>query len=148
VIIPSREGSKKSDRWKMPSTVYWGSWIVLGAGYTVSGYLKWISPSWIDGSTVGYVFATALTNNFLYFGTLLAMFPLIGKVMTWSAAFMQVTSAPAYLFPQLRKWSWIIMTFIHIFILVFFNLKQVSIGMLIFHAFVMDLDWFKKKNSK
>ena len=64
-LVPPGEGwsmEKERPGWIFPASVYWTAWILLAAGYSYSGWMKLLSPSWIDGSALLHILQNPLAR--------------------------------------------------------------------------------------
>src|SRR4029077_5792566 len=69
-LIPSHSSSArltansgKTSSWRLPSDLYLAAWILMSLTYMYSGYTKFVSPSWIDGSALSRVLANPLARD-------------------------------------------------------------------------------------
>ncbi len=130
--------------WQIPKNVLYSAWIVLGVAYCYSGYTKLLTPSWLNGEAMykvlngqlAFTFTQALCEKlpssfYLYSGFIVVLVELL---------------APLLFVKELtRKWSSYFYIFLHINILIFIDLTQVSLGMLLFHLFVLNYKWLPEK---
>lgn len=119
------------------------AWILLAAGYTHAGFMKILhgEQSWRDGTAVYYLL-TDSSARFGWYGTLFDGIPKwIFVPATYTALALQICSLPCLLNRHTRFFWWLGMTFMHIFILPFADLWQLTLGMLFFHAFVWEAEW-------
>jgi hypothetical protein len=150
IFIPSGEAyaldkkiDKKDSSWKMPVIFYWAAWTVLGFGYFSAGMMKFQlhDPTWSNGTAMYYVLAKD-NARFAWFGNLFDHFPrTVFYPFTWGGIYLEMGAPLFILFRKTRIWWWIPSTVIHILLLFFVNITEVSLGMILFHFFVFDEKW-------
>jgi len=146
-VIPSGEasaGPKQAQRveWQMPSCLYWGAWLILSLGYTVSGFAKLSGDmSWIRGDVFTLVAERFVTNS----GVLAQFFfelPLaVQRVVCWFVVGVQAAFFPCALWGPSRAVVWTAMLLMHIGVIVTFPIPEISCTILLFHLFVFDARW-------
>ncbi len=135
----SRKTIKKE--WEFPPILYWGFWLVLGVSYSISGFLKIPSPSWMDGSALLNSVEFSLSrDNFLVHAFL--------ELPVSAQHFLSyLVLAGEFLFLFLcwfnlgRLVAWSTMVGMHIGILFMFGFPDLTLGVLIAHLFVFDARW-------
>ncbi|HWG44725.1 MAG TPA: hypothetical protein VN688_18260, partial [Gemmataceae bacterium] len=96
--------------WRMLPVLFAAAWIVLALGYSYNGYMKLVSPSWGDGTTLSRVgMGTALT--------------------------LELAFAPLALVPRLRPWLWSAMLFIYLPLIALFDFADLSLGLVMLQLF-------------
>ena len=125
--------------------LYHGAWILLAGGYFFAGLDKLIhSESWRDGSALGFILSGPLAR-WPQINVDFELLPkLVQKFFTWTVPTLEILFMPLSLFRNTRALSWWILVVLHIFILALLWLPSVSIGMLLFHFFLID----SSENSK
>ncbi|HVY01637.1 MAG TPA: HTTM domain-containing protein, partial [Candidatus Nanoarchaeia archaeon] len=140
IAIPDEKESK----WKMPSQVYLSALIVLCIGYFMGGILKIFSPSWANGSAMQIILGLPNTR-FGFIENLSNIIPSwIFVIITFSVILIELFAPVFLIIKNTRKMWWILLTAMHILVLFCFTITQVSIGMLLYHLFLLDLAWIKK----
>jgi predicted DCC family thiol-disulfide oxidoreductase YuxK len=61
--------------------------------------------------------------------------------MTWSALALELLAAPLALVKRLRPWVWLALLAMHLGLIVLIDFVDLSVGMLIIHAFTFDPAW-------
>jgi Uncharacterized protein conserved in bacteria len=127
--------------WAMPRGVFFAAWALMALGYTFSGLVKLQSPSWLDGSAF-----THLLNNPLarpgWFRDVALGLPAWGHaILTWSALAAEIAFLPLCFTRRGRAWAWCGMVCMHLGILLVVDFADLTLGMLMFHAFTFDPDW-------
>jgi len=152
IVIPEGEefsfGKIKSD-WTMPKEIYWGAWIVLAVGYFCAGVnkLRFHDTSWWDGSALYYVLTTDNTRLGWYGHVLDQIQPIYFRPLTWGTLVLQIGS-PILASMRFTRFAWWVgMTAMHVFILMFINLPEVTVGMLFFHVFLWNREWLRKPQA-
>jgi len=149
-VIPTGEplakGTTKNPDWIFPKEVFYGAWILLSLGYTLSGIHKLGSPSWVDGTALYHVFSNPLARNNFICEWMLTM-PEILKILTWGALGLEILFAPLALFSKLRPWVWLAMVGMHLCIIGAIDFADLTVGVLMFHLFTFDARWFPARSS-
>ncbi|MHC5114338.1 MAG: hypothetical protein ACYTGP_07915, partial [Planctomycetota bacterium] len=89
VVIPLGEPwclrrGKPSRDWYMPWVIFFGAWLVMGAGYTFSGLDKLLtSPSWQDGTAIRHLVDNPLARPGPLRDLFLAMPLWVHQALTW-----------------------------------------------------------------
>lgn len=127
--------------WYMPPLAFALAWILMSAGYSYSGYTKLVSPSWLDGSALARVLHNPLARPTMLRDLLLAMPPASLRVMTWAALMLELFFAPLALLRRVRPVIWTAMVGLHIGLLLLVDFADLTLGMLLVHAFTFDPAW-------
>lgn len=138
-LVPFR---RKREDWFFPAWAFRTAWILLAVGYTASGLDKLLfSPSWRDGSALTHVLELPLARPG-FFRELVLGFPFwIRALMSWGALGLEVSFLPLSMFRRIRPWIWLAMIGMHAGIVLFVAFAELSIGMLLVHAFTFDPEW-------
>lgn len=136
---------KKKQTWRMPKGIFLAAWLAMAVGYSYSGYVKLMSPSWLDGSAFKHVLHNPLAHsNFMT--QFLLSFPELGiKFLTWSSLILEISFASLSLFARVRPWLWLMLLFMHIGLLFIIRFPDLSFGMIILHLFTFNPAWVKPK---
>jgi len=145
------EGEKYAVRsedpnWKMPQSFYWAAWIIISVGYMYAGTSKFKSgdSTWRNGMAMYYVLTTD-TGRLSWYGSFFDNFPYaFFAATTWGVLFFQTTSPFIVPFRSLRLWWWLVITSMQLGILMFVNLPEVTLGMLLFHGLLWDPAWINQ----
>ncbi len=147
-VIPRGEAwcwKRQADlQWKMPGMALVVMWFLLAAGYTFSGVMKLGSPSWIDGSAIRDVLENPLARPGWIRDLILSTPVWMLRLATWGALALELLYLPLALFRRARSWLWIAMVGMHLGIMLVVDFADLSLGMLLAHAFVFDRDWLPK----
>jgi predicted DCC family thiol-disulfide oxidoreductase YuxK len=127
--------------WEMPRFVYVGVWVLMAVGYTVSGLHKLESPSWRDGTAIGWLAANPLARDTFLRQILAAMPEWVIALETWGALALELFFAPLALFAATRKLVWLLMVMMHLGILCIVDFADLTIGVLMVHLFTFDERW-------
>jgi len=159
-LIPKGEaslrntGSSELKDWRFPKILYFGALFLLGWGYSLSGFHKLSSPSWVDGSAIWHLINnplsrdTFLRNWMIVLGTSL---PVVYKIVTWGVLALELFSLPLLLWKKSRKWIWLVLVLMHLRIVSIVDFADLTFGMLLAHLFIFDAEWIparKRKNKK
>lgn len=151
-IIPNGEplsivAQKRKDNWNFPKILFIGAWIIMSVSYTISGFDKFNSPSWRDGSAIIHLLNNPLARDW-WFRTFFLSFPeIILHFMTWAILFIEMAFLPLAIFNKTRKWIWLLMIGMHIGILFIVDFADLTFGMLMIHWFTFDGSWLKPTRS-
>jgi hypothetical protein len=143
-LVPLGEGwilAKERADWQFPSGVYWTAWILLAAGYSYSGWMKLLSPSWIDGSALSHILNNPLARPGWARDTLLQLPDLDRQIATWAALMVELLFLPLSFCLTTRKVAWLAMIGLQIAILCLVNFADLTIAMLLVHLFTFDPRW-------
>jgi hypothetical protein len=143
-LVPLGEGwilAKERADWQFPSGVYWTAWILLAAGYSYSGWMKLLSPSWIDGSALSHILNNPLARPGWARDTLLQLPDLDRQIATWAALMVELLFLPLSFCLTTRKVAWLAMIGRQIAILGLVNFADLTIAMLLVHLFTFDPRW-------
>ena len=132
----------RDPRWFFPAGIFWTAWIVLAAGYTYSGAVKLMSPSWLDGSALGHLANNPLARPNVLRDVLLALPPVFTRIATWAALAGEVLFLPLCLTRRTRLVAWTWMGAMHLGILSVVDFLDLTAGMLMVHLFTFDPAWF------
>lgn len=127
--------------WRMPDFVYVGVWVLMALGYSISGIHKLGSPSWVDGTAIGWLVDNPLARDTALRRVLLELPESIVALKTWSSLALEVAFAPLALFAPTRKLAWILVTLMHLAILTIVDFADLTLGMLMVHLFTFDARW-------
>lgn len=131
----------RKENWEFPASLFWGSWLLLGAGYTLSGIHKLGSPSWVDGSAFVYLLENPLARVGGLSELLLALPPFVLQGMTWGILSLEILALPLFLWSRSRGLAWLGFVLMHIGIILVIDFADLSIGMLMIHLFTFDARW-------
>jgi predicted DCC family thiol-disulfide oxidoreductase YuxK len=150
LLIPGGEplnfGSRNAS-WAMPKWVFRAAWILLAAGYTFSGYTKLFSPSWVDGTAMSYLLQNPLARPGLARDLMIALPDPLLKVLTWGTLAAELTFAPLAFWRTARPWLWLALVSMHLGIVLVVNFTDLTVGMLMIHAFTFDPEWLRAKGG-
>lgn len=149
-LVPSGEpwsSSARNEKWEMPKWVFRSAWILMAVGYTFSGLTKLPSASWIDGSAMMHLIENPLARPGLIRDLMLSLPEGLLMLMTWSVLFVEIFFVPLALWSRSRPWLWLSMVLMHIGIVAVVDFADLSIGMLMLHAFTFDPDWIKPRGK-
>ncbi len=135
---------KRTEIWQIPKSVLYSAWIVLGVAYCYSGYTKLLTPSWLTGEAMykvlngqlAFSFTQAMCEKLPF-----SLYKYSGFIVVWA----ELIAPLLFIKEVTRKWSSYFYIFLHINILIFIDLTQVSLGMLLFHLFIFNYKWLPEK---
>jgi hypothetical protein len=146
-FVPEGE-NKKDKNWSIPSSVILGAWLIMSIGYTLSGFDKLHSPSWVNGSTFSILLENPLSRNTFLRDISLNIPSTVFHFITWAALLGELLFLPLSLFTKTRKYAWTAMVIMHLGILCYINFTDLTIGMLMIHLFTFDVKWLKFSSPK
>ncbi|QTN31752.1 DUF393 domain-containing protein [Akkermansiaceae bacterium] len=150
-IVPGGEPlstGRIRDDWKMPAWIPRCAWFLLAAGYTFSGYTKLHSPSWTDGSAMRFLLENPLARPGFIRDSMLALPDGFLASATWFTLAAELLYLPLACFRKTRPWIWLVMVLLHIGIILVVDFADLSLGMLMIHAFTFDHRWLPGKFSR
>jgi len=116
-------------------------WIVMALGYSYSGYTKLVSPSWVDGTAIFHVLHNPLARDTPLRELLLSLPMWALKLNAWGALAAELLFAPLALVARLRPWLWLVLVAMHLGLLVLIDFADLTVAMLIVHAYAFDPAW-------
>lgn len=122
-------------------------WIAMAAGYSYSGLTKCTSLSWLDGSAVHAVLQSPLSRPHALRDFLLGVAPFWLTLVTYGALAVEILFAPLALSARLRPWLWLAMTGMHVSLIALIQFADLSLGMLVLHAFTFDPEWLRRRSK-
>jgi hypothetical protein len=152
VLIPAGEKyslGRKNPGWYMPRNIYWGAWIVIAFAYFYAGYIKLqrLDPSWVDGKFMYYLVQTHIFR-YTWYGDFFENLPvLFFKIWSWSALLFETGAFLFVPFRQSRIFWWVMSTSAVLVSLALLNISQVFFGMLLYHLFLIDLNWINEAKA-
>ncbi|MFC7339277.1 DCC1-like thiol-disulfide oxidoreductase family protein [Haloferula chungangensis] len=144
VLIPNGEPlsfGRKDKGWAMPLWTWRCAWILLAVGYTFSGWTKLSSPSWIDGSAMRYLLENPLARDGWMREVMLALPDGVLMALTWMTLLSELLFLPLAMWSKSRPWIWLMLVGMHLGIVAVVDFADLSLGMLMIHAFTFDPDW-------
>ena len=141
VLLKSRQRDEES--WFMPSVLYWGFWLILGLSFSISGYEKLQSSLWSSGEAIQYMLTSQIGFDNIAASLILMASP-ITTFLTWLILYSQLLAVPSLMFSWTRFGLWGITVCLFTCSLLFLDLTEVIVGVLIFLAFLFDVSWFKE----
>lgn len=133
--------------WQLPRSFFTVAWLVMGAGYSYSGYTKLISPSWQDGSAITRVLQSPLARTGPIRDLMLNLPEVILQALTYSTLAIELLTLPLALIGRLRPWLWLGLVGLHIGILTTVAFADLTIGMLLIHLFTFNPAWIPRKKA-
>lgn len=130
----------------MPKDVRITAWILFGGTYLASAFFKIMTVEWQQGKALFYVFQDIMPRQ-NFFKTFISGQPLILGVIGYIVLLIE---GLGWLMMFNRKSRFIILTLSALFhcgILLSFRMGELSIGMLVFHVFLLS-SLFEKRNSE
>lgn len=102
-IIPKGEplsisSSKSNESWHMPTVIFIGAWVIMSVGYTISGFDKFQSPSWKDGSAIFHLLENPLARDWWFRDWLVGFPDTFFKIKTWTVLFIEMAFLPLAIF--------------------------------------------------
>jgi hypothetical protein len=149
-LVPPGEGwsmEKERPGWIFPASVYWTAWILLAAGYSYSGWMKLLSPSWIDGSALLHILQNPLARPGPLRDALLRAPAFSLQIATWLALAAELLFLPLSFCLTTRGIAWLALSVLQIAILSFVNFADLTIAMLLAHFFVFDSRWLGRSGA-
>ena len=137
--------STSEEKWQMPVILFYGAWALMAIGYTISGFDKFLSPSWKDGTAMIHLLENPLARNWWLREFLLTLPDWMLSFKTWTVLIIEMAFLPLAIFSITRKWIWLLMIGMHLGILLVVDFADLTLGMLMIHWFTFDSRWLKPK---
>ena len=131
--------------WRMPPAIFAAAWVVMSLAYSYSGFMKLLSPSWIDGSALARVLENPLARPTALRELFLALPAPLLSAATWGALALELLFAPLAVVRRLRPWLWLAMVGMHGGLILLIDFADLSIGVLLVHAFTFDPAWARAR---
>ncbi len=151
VLVPTGEGASFSLRkgfvrraaagWRMPAAVPGVMGWLLALGYSFSGWTKLTSPSWTDGSALRRLLDNPLARPGPLRDLLLALPEGLLQAATWGVLALELFYLPLWFAGKIRPLAWLAMVGAHLGILGVCDFADLTLGMLLAHALVLDGRW-------
>lgn len=129
--------------WRMPKLLFYGAWIIMAVSYTLSGFDKWMAPSWRDGSAIIHLLNNPLARDTPLRGLFLQLPEWFLHLKTWGILALEVLFLPLAIFPKVRPYAWLSMVLMHFGIILIVDFADLTAGMLMIHLFTFDSRWLK-----
>jgi len=133
---------KAKENWVMNKKYKQLAFFTLALGYSVSGLFKLVSPSWIDGHAIRDSINWIWSRDYFYTKFYLLLPDYIMNLVTWSSLLAELFFLPLIVFKFTRPLMWLVLTMMQINILLLLDIMDLTLGVLIFHLFVFNIDWF------
>lgn len=130
--------------WAMSGPLFVVVWVLMAVGYSYSGVIKLVSPSWLDGTAMVHVLEGPLGRGHGSGALLLSAPSWVLKLMTWGALGLELCFAPLALSGRLRPWLWVAGLGMHLGLIVLVDFADLSLGMVMLHLFTFDLHWVER----
>jgi predicted DCC family thiol-disulfide oxidoreductase YuxK len=143
IVIPA-----KRSKFNFPKLIFNGGWFIMGLSYTISGLHKAMAPSWQDGNAIKFLIDNPLARNHSFNEFLLSLPDFTLQILTWSVLFIEIFALIGIMFNRTRFITWLALVLLHLGILASVNFSDLTIGMILFHLFLFDPNWIKRKTSK
>lgn len=148
-LVPRGEGwscdAARRD-WEFPVSVHWVAWFLLAAGYSYSGWMKLLSPSWIDGSALTLVLQNPLARPGIVRDFLLRLPESSRQIATWISLAAELLFLPLSFSLTTRKVVWSTLFVLQIAILAVVNFADLTVAMLLVHFFTFDPRWLPRRS--
>jgi predicted DCC family thiol-disulfide oxidoreductase YuxK len=151
-VIPTGEPlslskPKTNTKWEMPPILFIGAWVIMSVGYSISGFDKFQSPSWRDGTAIFHLLENPLARDWWLREFMLSLPMLVLKLKTWISLFLEMAFLPLAIWGVTRKWIWLALIVMHCGILMIVDFADLTIGVLMIHWFTFDGAWLKPKEK-
>ena len=136
---PLRQALPRAEQaFEVPRALYIGAWLLLGLGYTLSGLHKLGSPSWRDGTALRHVLELPLARDTTLRAAVLSLPGGAFAALTYGALVAELFALPLFAIRRLRPFAWWGLVGMQLGILCLLDFADLTLGMLLFHAFVFD----------
>ena len=143
----AREQAFAWQQWRFPIGFWFAAWIMLSVAYTYSGYTKFLSPSWVDGTAIEKVLNNPLARDHFLREWLLALPSMLLRWLTWAVMWIEFLFIPMALFRKTRILAWTILLLVQFGFLTFLNFADLTFPMLVIHALTFDRGWLVRSTK-
>lgn len=134
--------------WRFSPNLQGAAWLLLAAGYSYSGYTKLVSPSWLDGTALTRVLESPLARPGFVRETLLSLPSPLLSALCYGALALELLFLPLALIAPLRPYLWAAVLGMHLSLIGLIDFADLSFGMVLFHLFVADPDWWRRMTTR
>lgn len=145
--LAARGRADPNGGWRLPQSLFLAAWLLMALGYSYSGWTKLISPSWVDGTAFAHVLENPLARPTWLRELMMALPQPLLQAATWSALALELSFAPLALFARFRPWLWMAMVAMHLGLLALLDFSDLTIGMLMLHAFTFNPAWIPARQA-
>ena len=138
------KAKESAGAWRMPASLFYGSWMIAALAYTVSGIDKCQSPSWMDGSAIAHLLENPLARDWALREWMLSLSASVLSLLTWSVLALEVVFGILCIWGRTRPWAWFLIMAMHLGILSIVSFADLTFGMMMIHFFTFDPRWFGK----
>ena len=138
------KAKESAGAWRMPASLFYGSWMIAALAYTVSGIDKCQSPSWMDGSAIPHLLENPLARDWALREWMLSLPASVLSLLTWSVLALEVVFGILCIWGRTRPWAWFLIMAMHLGILSIVSFADLTFGMMMIHFFTFDPRWFGK----
>lgn len=132
-------GLESSRQSSVQTLLHRGAWALLATGYLITGLDKVLhSESWRSGTALFYILSGPLARFPELFAFFQSLPSSVQTGMSWSIPALEILFLPFCFFTRTRGLAWWCLTGVHVLILIVLWLPSVSIGMLLFHFYLID----------
>lgn len=128
---------------EVPAPYFHLVWVLMAIGYSYSGLVKLGSPSWLDGTALREVLENPLARANGLRSLLLTLPTPLLQAATWGALALEIGFAPLAGVRRLRPFLWTAMVLMHLGLVSLVDFADLSVGMLMLHAFTFDPAWIR-----
>jgi len=139
---------ERKDDWHLPNAIYWGAWLIVGIGYTISGLHKYSSPSWYDGTAIHKLMDNPLARVGIIRDIMSSAPDIVFTIQTYFSLALEILFLPLVLFRKTRFIAWLAILGMHFGILSMINFTDLTLGVVMFHLFTFDPRWIPAKKSE
>lgn len=149
ILVPTGEPLRPLGRARpgggvVPRALTIGAWIVLAAGYGLSGFDKLESPGWRDGAALGAAVGLPYARD-AGAAAILALPQSLQHLVTWSGLGIELAFPLLACLRWTRPIAWAAGVALQLGLLFLFAFPGLTIGMLLMHAFTLDRRWLPRR---
>lgn len=139
--LPRPRSAPDQSPWRLPPSIFAAAWLLMALGYSYSGFMKLLSPSWQDGTAILGMVANPLGRSGPVHAALMSLPTIVFKLAAWGALSMELFFAPLCLMKKVRPWMWSLLLVMHLSLIVLIDFADLSLGMVMLHLFTFDPAW-------
>ena len=133
---------KPDPNWELSPVLYWGGWVVMAASYSVSGFFKCASPSWVDGTAIAQTLQWTWARNWWFSQVITSAPAWVPHGMTWFSLFLETFCLPLMFTSWGRAFVWFGLVGMHLNIILLMDLFDLTSSVLLMHLFTFDPRWW------
>lgn len=154
-VAPLGEGwcwrRERDPEWSLSPVLYWGGWVIMAASYSISGFFKCASPSWVDGTAIAQTIQWTWARDWWFSRFMISAPAWVPHTMTWVTLFLETFCLPMMFTAWGRAIFWFGLVGMHLNIILLMDLFDLTSSVLLMHLFTYDprwLEWLRNRTQR